>query len=248
VVEALAALNNPQTTPALINALTSDREEVRARAAYGLGLLRYEAATDLLAERLRADQPMVARRAGEALANIGSPAAMTAPLADSEMTAARHAAMAGLEQAGPQATHALVEALDAQNPAQRSHAAEMLGWVRDPKAVDALANALKDQEPGGRAQAAWALGEIGTTDARLALAAAQRGAVDEATKTALASAEQRARLNTAADRPAPAFSDGFVAALSNVPATSWTFFALSLALALALLLVLPRSAEPVRRR
>ena len=50
-----------------------------------------------------------------------------------------------------------------------------------------------------------------------------------------------------ADRPTAAFGDGFMAALGNVPATSWTFFALFLALALALLLLTPRAVEPVGR-
>lgn len=250
VVEALAQFNDPQVAPALMNLLNSDQEAARARAAYGLGLLKHEAATDLLAERLRTDTAMVARRAAEALANIGTPAALTAltvPLADAEMTPARHAAMAGLEQAGVEATDALVAALGSQNPTQRSHAAEMLGWVRSPGSVNALAAALEDDSAEVRAQAAWALGEIGTADAQTALAAAQRSASDEATKTALANAEQRAIQNTTADRPAPAFGDGFVAALSNVPATSWTFFALFLALALALLLLTPRANEPLRR-
>ncbi len=251
VVEALARLNDPKVAPALMNLLNSDEEAVRARAAYGLGLMKHEAATDLLAERLRTDKPMVARRAAEALANIGTPAALTAltmPLADAEMTPARHAAMAGLEQAGAEATDALVAALGSQNPAQRSHAAEMLGWIRSPESVDALAAALKDNSPEVRTQAAWALGEIGNTEARDALAAAQRSAADDATKTALVEAQQRAVQNTAADRPAPAFGEGFVAALSSVPATSWTFFALFLALALALLLLTPRAAGTVESR
>jgi hypothetical protein len=251
VVEAFANLDSEDVAPALMNLLNADEEAARARAAYGLGLMKHEAATDLLAERLRTDRPLVARRAAEALANIRTPAALTAltaPLADAEMTPARHAAMAGLEQAGVEATDALVAALASQNPAQRSHAAEMLGWIRSPESVDALAAALSDDAPEVRTQAAWALGEIGSDDARQALAAAQRNAADEATRTALASAEQRAMRNTAADRPAPSFGDGFAAALGSVPATSWTFFALFLALALALLLLTPRAVEPGRSR
>jgi HEAT repeat protein len=249
VAEALARLGDPNVAPIFMDMLSSDTEAVRARAAYGLGLMKREAATDLLAERLRVDRPLVARRAAEALANIGTPAAMTAltvPLADVEMTPARHAAMAGLEQAGPIATDALVGALQSHNPAQRSHAAEMLGWVRSPESVDALAAALQDDDATVRTEAAWALGEIGTAEARAELTAAQQNAADDATKTALANAQGRAMANTPAARPAPAFGEGFVAALSSVPATSWTFFALFLALALALLLLTPLMAGPVR--
>jgi HEAT repeat protein len=249
VAEALAAVGDPRVGPAFVNLLNADSEALRARAAYGLGLMRYEAATDLLAERLRVDRPLVARRAAEALANIGTPAAMTAltvPLADAEMTPARHSAMAGLEQAGPAATDALVAALESPNPAQRSHAAEMLGWVQSPESVDALAVALRDEDAAVRTQAAWALGEIGNEEARGALATAQRNASDDATETALVNAQQRATVNSRADRPAPAFGDGFIAALSSVPATAWTFFALFMALALALLLLTPSMAEPVR--
>jgi HEAT repeat protein len=246
VVEALARMDSPEVAPALMNLLDADAEALRARAAYGLGLIKYEAATDELAERLRTDKPMVARRAAEALANIGTPAALTAltvPLADYEMTPARHAAMAGLEQAGARSADALVAALGSPNPALRSHAAEMLGWIRSPETVDALAAALEDGAAEVRTQAAWALGEIGTNEAQAALSAAQRSASDQATKTALTNAEQRAAQNTGAAGSA-AFGEGFVAALSRVPATSWTFFALFLALALALLLLTPRAVGP----
>jgi HEAT repeat protein len=246
--EALGRLNDASVAPALMQLLNSDQEAVRARAAYALGLLRHEAAVDLLGQHLRTDRPAVAQRSAEALANIGTPAALTAltvPLADAEMTPARHASMAGLEKAGKQATQPLVASLQSQNPTLRSHAAEMLGWIKPGDAVQPLAAALKDNDAAVRTQAAWALGEIATPDAQQALAAAAKQAKDPTTKTAVVTAEQRARQATVGSRPAPEFGDGFLAALGNVPATRWTFFALFLALAVALLVLTPRAARPV---
>lgn len=243
VAEALGRLNDPTVAPALVQLLDADEEAVRARAAYALGLLRHEAAVDLLAEHLRTDSALVARRSAEALANIGSPAALSAltvPLADAEMTPARHAAMAGLEQVGEQAAEPLIASLQSLNPTLRSHAAEMLGWIKPAAAVQPLAAALDDADPTVRTQAAWALGEIASPDAQEALAVAARATSDETTKTAVVAAQERVHMTIEGTRPAPAFSDGFLAALSNVPATNWTFFVLFLALALALLLLTRR--------
>ncbi len=248
VAEALGRLGDVSAAPALFTALESDQEAVRARAAYGLGLLKLEAAVELLAERLRTDSPMVARRAAEALASIGTPdamAALTIPLADTAITPARHAAMAGLELAGNQAAGALVSALSSEDASLRTHAAEMLGYIKPVDAVSPLAAALEDAEPAVRAQAAWALGEIASPEAQTALAQAEAQAGDDTTKTAIIAAEQRAERATLGPRPVAAFGDGFFSQLSNVPATSWTFFGLFMVLALALLLMAPRT-EPMR--
>jgi HEAT repeat protein len=249
--EAIGKIGDTSVEPVLMQSLNSNQEAVRARAAYALGLLKDQAAVDALAERLRTDQPVVANRAAEALANIGTPAAvqaLTVPLADPELTPARHAAMTGLEQAGTAATQPLVADLQSQNSALRTNAAEMLGWIKPADAVQPLAVALKDSNQAVRAQAAWALGEIATPDAQHALASAESSAKDQATKAAIATAAQQARASTVGNRPTAQFGDGFLAALSNVPATSWTFFGLFLALALALLLLTPRAARPVHDR
>lgn len=251
VAEALGKLGDPSIAPALMQTLNSDQVMVRARSAYALGLLKHAAAVDLLGERLRTDKPEVARRAAEALANIGTPAALNAltiPLADSEMTPARHSAMTGLELAGAQAEGPLVAALASQNPALRAHAAEMLGFIKPDGAVQALAAALNDADPSVRTQAAWALGEIASPDAQDALAAAARQTQDDTTKTAVVTAQQRAQTATVGGHPAAEFGDGLLAALSEVPATRWTFFALFLALALALLLLNPRPERLQERR
>ena len=248
MAEALGRLGDVSAAPALVTALESSQEAVRARAAYGLGLLKFEAAVGTLAERLRADTPMVARRAAEALASIGTSealAALTVPLADAELTPARHAAMTGLELAGERSSAALVSALTADDATLRSHAAEMLGYVKPADAVSPLAAALQDTEPAVREQAAWALGEIASPEAQDALARAATQATDDATKTAIAAAQQRAGQTAGGLRPNAVFGDRFFSQLSNVPATSWTFFGLFVILALALLAMTPRT-EPLR--
>ena len=253
VAEALGRLGDASAaapiSAALIEALESDQEAVRARAAYGLGLLKLEAAVGPLAGRLSADSPMVARRAAEALASIGTADAMTAltiPLSDTELTPARHAAMAGLELAGDLATTALVSSVGSEDAALRAHAAEMLGYIKPANAVGPLVAALQDEEPAVRAQAAWALGEIANPEAQSALARAGSQATDVATKTAIAAAQLRAEQAIVGLRPDAVFGDGFFSQLSNVPATSWTFFGLFLILALALLILAPRT-KPMRQ-
>ena len=254
VAEALGRLGGVGSaapiSASLTEALESDQEAVRARAAYGLGLLKLEAAVEPLAWRLGADSPMVARRAAEALASIGTPdamAALTIPLADTELTPARHAAMTGLELAGDPATGALVSAMGSGTRSLRAHAAEMLGYIKPAAAVGPLAAALQDVEPAVRGQAAWALGEIASPEAQSALARAGTQTTDVATKTAIAAAQQRAEQATVGLRPDAVFGDGFFGQLSNVPATSWTFFGLALVLALALLILAPRT-QPMRQR
>jgi len=246
VVDALGRLGDLSAAPALVTALESSQEAVRARAAYGLGLLKFEPAVSTLGERLRADTPMVARRAAEALANIGTAdalAALTVPLADVELTPARHAAMAGLELAGEQASTALVSALAAEDATLRAHAAEMLGYVKAAGAVSSLATALQDAEPTVREQAAWALGEIASPEAQSALARAATQATDDATKTAVAAAQQRAGQTTGSLRTGVVLGERFFSQLSNVPATSWTFFGLFVVLALALLVMTSRTEQ-----
>ena len=96
--------------------------------------------------------------AAEALAAIGTPAAigtLVAPLADPQMTSARHAAMGGLELVGQPAVALLAEALYDPSAVVRANAAEMLGWLKPASAVADLARLLSDPNPAVQAQAAW---------------------------------------------------------------------------------------------
>jgi HEAT repeat protein len=79
VVDALAALGPPETGEALARELLSDRPEVRAAAARGLGKIRHEAAAGRL-EALRSDYYADVRRAAvEALARLPARAAPARP-------------------------------------------------------------------------------------------------------------------------------------------------------------------------
>jgi len=162
--EALGQLGDTSVAPALIQLLNSDQEAVRARAAYALGLLKDQAAVDLLAEHLRTDRrvrrPAFSRSPGEYW-DAGSAERLDHPLADAEITAARHAAMTGLEKVGTKATQPLVASLqfaepNATQPCCRDARVDQVGR----RCAAALAIALKDNDPAVRTQAAWALGEI----------------------------------------------------------------------------------------
>ena len=138
----------------------------------------------------------------------------------------------------------LVAALQSQNPALRAHAAEMLGWIKPNDAVQPLATALKDSD-AGRPDA----GGVGAGRDRQPRRAEGAGA-GRAAGQGRHDQDGRRRprrsgrsATTVGAQPAPEFGDGFLSALSNVPATSWTFFALFLALALALLLLTPRARD-----
>ena len=103
---------------------------------------------------LLADGAMAARNAAGALAAIGTTDALTvlaAPLADDEMTAARHAAMIGWELAGPEAVPTLVAALSQDQATMRANAAEMLGWLKATPATAELC--APSQTPKRRSEA-----------------------------------------------------------------------------------------------
>jgi HEAT repeat protein len=197
--------------------------------------LRAEQAVPELADTLRKDSATVAERAALALANIGTPAALSAlvaPLSDAESTPARHAAMTGLEQAGVAAAPQLTAAMGSSDAALRGNAAEMLGWTHPDSATPKLAAALLDGDPAVRSQAGWALGQIGTLEARQALQQAALIEKDPATRTSTlqALAEARATVEQHPD-PALTFGSALMEALSQVPATSWTLLGLAIALA-----------------
>jgi len=74
----------------------------------------------------------------------------------------RRAAAQALGQIGdPQATPALIQALQDKEWVVRGTAAEALGQIGDPQATPALIQALRDEEWEVRRAAAWALKKIG---------------------------------------------------------------------------------------
>jgi HEAT repeat protein len=196
-----------------------------------------------------ADKPMAARRAAEALAAIGSTEALTAlaaPLADAEMTSARHVAMMGLELAGPKAVPTLVAGLSRDQVALCANSAEMLGWLKAAPATAELAQALTDTDPAVRTQAAWALGEVATPEAKAALtkalAAETNATAHQAAATALAHAEVVTGESGTTER---SFRASLAVGLTAIPASRWTLLAFSLVLA-AVLLVMGRRQPHVR--
>jgi len=110
--------------------------------------------------------------AGQALGRIGSRDAidaLTAALEEPVPTSRWHAAMAGLEAAGPAAVRPLADLLDSRDVYVRRNAAEALGWIGVPDATPALVDALRDRDEVVRSKAAWSLGIIGDAAAERAL-------------------------------------------------------------------------------
>jgi hypothetical protein len=176
---------------------------------------------------LNAGDPAAQRVAAEALAAIGTPAALAAlmlPFADPMMTSARHAAMGGLEMAGPSAVAPLAAALRDGSAVVRANAAEMLGWLKPADAVADLARLLSDPNLTVQAQAAWALGEINTGPARLALIPAPISARN--------SAPILAPVAISPVEPAPLAA--LPGAIADVPADTWTLAVIAALLVLAL--------------
>ena len=90
--EAIGRIGDRSVSADLLNSLGSTPAVERTRAALALGMLKSGEAVPGLAALLNAGDPEAQRVAAEALAAIGTPAAMaalTAPLADQAMTPAR---------------------------------------------------------------------------------------------------------------------------------------------------------------
>lgn len=179
VAQAIIRLGDAAPVPMLWPALSTADEALQAEAATAMTLRHAEETIPRLSTMLQNDAPGASRLAAEALAAIGTPAAMaalTAPLADPQITPARQIAMGVLEATGQHAVPAVLAALNDSNAVVRTNAAEMLGWlspVADPvqqaAPVAVLNRLLTDPAPAVQAQAAWALGEMGTVPASLVL-------------------------------------------------------------------------------
>ena len=167
--------------------------------------------------------------------------ALAAPLAETALTPARHAAMAGIEMAGPKAVPTLIAALGDSQAAVRANSAEMLGWLKDAQATPALAGALADADPAVRTQAAWALGEVGTPEAQRSLAKALSVETEAAARDAATSALNRAQMLAGNQGPAATtFWSGLMEIVTAIPPSRWTLLALSVLMAAALLWAGPR--------
>lgn len=259
VAEAIGRMGDRSVSASLLKMLGSAPAVERARAALALGLLKSAEAVPGLAALLNAGDPEGQRVAAEALAAIGTPAAMAAlmtPLADPSMTPARHAAMGGLEMAGQPAVAAVMAALNASSAVVRTNAAEMLGWlkpVEDPlQRTDTgagLARLLSDQGPKVQTQAAWALGETLAPALRSGAISSPKGSVVVNGGPARPGLNPAPILAPAARSDAPVMPAALPSAIADVPADHWTQAAMAALTALALLAVVlvwkgPRSAAP----
>lgn len=233
--EAIGRIGDRSVSAELLKMLTTAPASERTRVALALGLLKSEEAVPGLAALLSAGDPEAQRVAAEALAGIGTSSAMVAlvaPLADEQMTSARHAAMGGLETAGRIAVTPLRLALTDSSPLVRRNAAEALGWlspVEDPlqraDTMTDLSRLLSDPNYAVQAQAAWALGEIGGEPASLALNPAP----------VVAAPVQRAELPVA-----PTLLAALPGAHVDVASNHWTAAAMSAILVLMMLVLLAR--------
>ena len=124
-----------------------------------------EAIEPMLDRAERRDRPAI-----EVLGKIGDDAALETLLeyvdVDSDPQLQKVTLRALGEIGSEEATQAVADQLESENPRIRSRAARSLGLIGDPRAIEPLADVLENGEAGQvRASAAWALLQIGTRDA-----------------------------------------------------------------------------------
>ena len=143
---ALSAIGGP-AVPALVEALDSNNESIRASAAYALGDIGGAAqeAVPSLTQALQDESAWVRRHATEALGLIGQPAQNTVPelidlLYDEHYWIRDNAAraLARLGPAAEEAVPALMETLNDENRYVRFHATFALKQIGTPEATNLL--------------------------------------------------------------------------------------------------------------
>ena len=143
---ALSAIGGP-AVPALVEALDSDNESIRANAAYALGDIGGAAqdAVPSLTQALQDESAWVRRHAIEALGLIGQPTPNTVPalidlLCDEHYWIRDNAAraLARLGPAAEAAIPALIDTLNDENRYVRFHATFALKQIGTPKATNLL--------------------------------------------------------------------------------------------------------------
>ncbi|MBW4547766.1 MAG: HEAT repeat domain-containing protein [Symplocastrum torsivum CPER-KK1] len=170
--DAIAKIGSP-AVPALIEALKSEKKQVRWRAASALGEIGAEAssAVPALTTALQDEDEYIRRISAYALGKIGLEAALAVPdliaaLQDTDRNLRLVAAYA-LGKIGAEASSAvpnLITALQDTNAEVRLNAATALGRIgaESKTAVPALIVALQDTDKYVRQGAADALGRFGT--------------------------------------------------------------------------------------
>jgi HEAT repeat protein len=161
----------PPAVPALIDALRSPTDQVRAEACNALaaiGARSPPAAAVALGECLADQNTYVAGRAARALGQMGTNSlpVLTRILGSSPSQPARIAALTSIEQMGFEARHIVGQiALGADDPdsAVRAATARTLGNVRapDPLSLQALMRLLEDPNSAVQVNAAQSLARAG---------------------------------------------------------------------------------------
>ena len=147
VVEALAWIKDPSTSPHLLEMLQDDSWTVRTAVIRALLEIGDPAVTSVLVGSLDDEHPMVRETAAEVLGRLREMAAVPAlvrKLNDEEPFVRRSAAYALGAIGDPSVTVYLTDKLQDADPQVRWTAAEMLGRMGDPSAVEALIATLHD--------------------------------------------------------------------------------------------------------
>src|SRR5262249_24633330 len=147
-------------------AIVQDRTstpEMRASAAYALGVIGDSRAVKSLALLLRDERYFVRQAAGRALGLIGEAAlSQLMEMANSSTIAVRESAIEALGSfSTPKSIDRIVEALRDPNANVRSAAVRALGETGSERAVTELSSLLRDETSPLRSQAGAALARIG---------------------------------------------------------------------------------------
>lgn len=157
-VEVIAAAEDENTLPLLLDALDDPAETVRLATRRALGTLRSPAAVDLLLEAL--ERPAHRAAAVEALAALGEMA--TGRLVRALVSTSgdvRESVREALLRSG--VIERTLRNLGAPRPARRLAALTLLRAVRPEGVAPAVAERLEDPDPEVRQEAARLLGELG---------------------------------------------------------------------------------------
>jgi HEAT repeat protein len=170
----LAQISGPILVPDFIESLRDLDGDVRANAAYALGVIGPEAkeAVPYLIEALEDEDDDVRKNVVVALEKIGPEPGVIPTLIramEDESAFVRVTATQALGRIGPEAVPALIEALQDEDSTTRKNAANALWYVyanheigpETREVVLALIQALQDEDRFVREMAAYALGGIG---------------------------------------------------------------------------------------
>jgi HEAT repeat protein len=171
------------TVGAVVAATAADRPvEVRTQALHVLSKFADPDTVDAVLPHITDQEEAVARKARWALGRIGEPRVVPQLIAllGAHAVEERNALTDNVAAFGSAAVPALVEALGAQDPVVRRHAADILCYIGHPDAEDAaeeLGSAVRDTDRQVAIAALMALGEL-RGDVALRQIEEARGAAD----------------------------------------------------------------------